>query len=278
MSERVMSEHSRWTRVHALPGGHHLDLLSARFRTHAYAPHTHEDYAIGVVTCGVERIDYRGTAHHAVPGTVAFLEPGEPHTGAATRPEGWEYQVLYPSVALIAEGRSRAPHFPTAIVHDPPLAAALSAAHRALADGTDPLEAHSRLVATLAWGIDRHGDLRPRELPAHGSVVRRISDRLLACLVDPPDLAELAAEAGLSPFHLLRVYRRATGLPPHAWLAQERVGRARRLLESGSRPAEVASAVGFADQAHLTRWFKRVVGVTPGAYRKSVQDPRWPLP
>jgi AraC-like DNA-binding protein len=74
------------------------------------------------------------------------------------------------------------------------------------------------------------------------------------------------------------VYRRATGLPPHAWLAQERVGRARRLLESGHRPAEVAVAVGFADQAHLNRWFKRVVGVTPAEYRKNVQDPRRPLP
>jgi AraC-like DNA-binding protein len=63
-------------------------------------------------------------------------------------------------------------------------------------------------------------------------------------------------------------------VPPYAWLAQHRVARARRLLDTGLRPAEVAPLVGFADQAHLTRWFRRVLGVTPAAYRNSVQDVR----
>ncbi len=55
------------------------------------------------------------------------------------------------------------------------------------------------------------------------------------------------------------------GIPPYAWLAQYRVNRARGLLDAGGRPAEVAAQVGFADQAHLTRWFRRVLGVTPAA-------------
>ena len=59
-------------------------------------------------------------------------------------------------------------------------------------------------------------------------------------------------------------------MPPYAWLAQHRVARARLLLDRGHRPAEAAALAGFADQAHLTRWFRRVVGVTPGAYAASV--------
>jgi AraC-like DNA-binding protein len=77
----------------------------------------------------------------------------------------------------------------------------------------------------------------------------------------------------LSPYHLLRVFKDATGFPPHTWLVLERICRARRLLAAGASPAHVSTAVGFADQAHLTRWFKRVTGVTPAVYRKSVQDP-----
>lgn len=61
------------------------------------------------------------------------------------------------------------------------------------------------------------------------------------------------------------------GMPPYAWLAQHRVSQARGLLEAGARPAEVAGQVGFADQAHMTRWFRRVLGVTPTAYRTSVR-------
>jgi AraC-like DNA-binding protein len=72
---------------------------------------------------------------------------------------------------------------------------------------------------------------------------------------------------------MLRVFREATGFPPHTWLVLERVCAARHLLAAGSSPAQTAGAVGFADQAHLTRWFKRVTGVTPAVYRNSVQDP-----
>jgi transcriptional regulator GlxA family with amidase domain len=87
-------------------------------------------------------------------------------------------------------------------------------------------------------------------------------------------LAALATDLGLSRYQLLRAFRTTMGVPPYAWLAQHRVARARGLLESGLRPAEVAALVGFADQAHLTRWFRRVLGVTPAAYRNSVQDGR----
>jgi AraC-like DNA-binding protein len=105
-------------------------------------------------------------------------------------------------------------------------------------------------------------------------VARAVRDRLADELLEPPTLADLAADLDLSRYQLLRAFRTTTGMPPYAWLAQYRVTRARTLLETGLRPAEVASLVGFADQAHLTRWFRRVLGVTPAAYRNSVQDVR----
>jgi AraC-like DNA-binding protein len=86
-------------------------------------------------------------------------------------------------------------------------------------------------------------------------------------LIDPPSLDELAAAANTTPFALLRAFRAVTGLPPHAYLNQVRVHRARELLDAGLRAAEVAAHTGFADQAHLTRHFKRSVGVPPRAYQ-----------
>jgi AraC-like DNA-binding protein len=71
----------------------------------------------------------------------------------------------------------------------------------------------------------------------------------------------------LSPFHLLRVFRAAVGLPPHAYQIQLRVARAKELLRAGMPIAAVAVEVGFVDQSHLTRHFKRLVGVPPGRYR-----------
>jgi AraC-like DNA-binding protein len=100
------------------------------------------------------------------------------------------------------------------------------------------------------------------------SAVRDVRDLLPERLADPPTLAELADLTGLSQFALLRAFRAATGLPPHAYLNQLRVRQARLLLDEGVLAADVAAEVGFADQAHLTRHFKRVVGVPPAAYQR----------
>ena len=104
-----------------------------------------------------------------------------------------------------------------------------------------------------------------RRAPAAVATVR---DLLRERLADPPTLAELAVLTELSQFALLRAFRAETGLPPHAYLNQVRVREARLLLDDGISAADVAAQVGFADQAHLTRHFKRVVGVPPAAYQR----------
>ena len=82
-------------------------------------------------------------------------------------------------------------------------------------------------------------------------------------------LTALAGLAGLNVFHLIRVFRASTGLPPYAYLKQIRVNRAAALLRKGHSVSRVAFLTGFADQSHLTRFFKRLVGVPPGVYQRS---------
>jgi AraC-like DNA-binding protein len=134
-----------------------------------------------------------------------------------------------------------------------------------------PLETESRLPWLLTALAHRHSTARATDdtVPGADHVARAVRDRLADELLTPPSLA---ADQGLSRYQLLRAFRTTTGVPPYAWLAQYRVTRARALLECGLRPAEVAGLVGFADQAHLTRWFRQVLGVTPAACRNSVQD------
>jgi AraC-like DNA-binding protein len=84
-------------------------------------------------------------------------------------------------------------------------------------------------------------------------------------------LQELANVANVSPFHLARVFRLAVGLPPHAYQIQLRIARARMLLAQGFEVSYVAHETGFFDQSHLTKQFKRHVGVTPGSYRKTAR-------
>ncbi|MFI2613885.1 AraC family ligand binding domain-containing protein [Streptomyces sp. NPDC018584] len=271
-------EHAHWARAPLGPGGDSLDLLTARFDRHRYAPHYHEEFTVGVCVGGTEIIDYRGGRLHVGPGSIVVLAPGEVHTGGPGATDGYAYRAMYPAPSLLTEATATPPHFPDPLVDDPRLAAALRAAHTELSAHADPLEAESRLSWLLTALARRHGGARP--LTDHASlgrgpgadhITRTVRDRLADELLAPPSLAELAAPLGLSRYQLLRAFRTSTGMPPYAWLAQHRVQRARAHLEAGLRPAEAASLVGFADQAHLTRWFRRVLGVTPAAYRDSVR-------
>ncbi|GAA0330032.1 AraC family transcriptional regulator [Actinoallomurus spadix] len=266
-------EQAQWTRARLGRGGPPVDLLTARFDRHVYAPHTHEEFAIGVCVGGVESIDYRGGRIHTGPGSIVVLAPGEMHTGGPATPiAGYAYRALYAHPALLADGIRGVPHFREPLVDDPELAEALRVAHIGLVRHPDPLEAECRLPWLLTALARRHSTARPAggTVPGAARIARTVRDRLADDLTAPPSLAGLAAELGLSRYQLLRAFRAAMGVPPYAWLAQHRVTRARVLLESGLRPAEVAALVGFADQAHLTRWFRRVLGVTPAAYRAGV--------
>jgi len=92
----------------------------------------------------------------------------------------------------------------------------------------------------------------------HGNYARELS------------LNDVAEAVHVSPFHLTRLFKQSLGISPHQYLIQVRVNAARWLLSAGSGErslAEVADAVGFADQSHLTRHFKRMTGVTPGQFR-----------
>jgi AraC family transcriptional regulator len=83
----------------------------------------------------------------------------------------------------------------------------------------------------------------------------------------------MAAVAHLSAYHFARQFKAATGLPPHQYVILRRVERARQLLQAGTdlSLAEVAACAGFSDQSQLTHHFKRLVGVTPGQFRRSAR-------
>ncbi|MFP3991786.1 AraC family transcriptional regulator [Streptomyces sp. E11-3] len=81
-------------------------------------------------------------------------------------------------------------------------------------------------------------------------------------------LREAATTLHVHSTHVIRCFKQTYGLPPHAYLTGKRIDQARRLLLDGRRPAEVATTVGFHDQAHLNRHFKRHVGTTPARYAR----------
>lgn len=257
-----------------------LDCLTATFTTHTYAPHTHDTYVVGSVGAGCEMWNTRGRTHYAGPGDVLFNLPldvhdGMPHDG------GYSYRMTYPSEAFLADlatdvssRRAAAPFFRDNVVHDPEGAALFERAHRLLEAGTDGLAAEETLTAAYGRILRLHARIPALDLGREAGPVARVRRLLEERYAEDLSLADLARVAGLSTHHLIRAFRRETGLTPHAHLVGVRVRRARDLLRLGDSPADVASAVGFADQAHLGRAFKARIGVPPGAYRRAMASSR----
>ncbi|WP_407703461.1 helix-turn-helix transcriptional regulator [Streptomyces triticirhizae] len=256
-----------------LPG---VDLLRARYVRRVFIPHTHPTFVIAGITEGVEVFRHRGSLERAGAGGLALINPDVPHTGRAGVPEGWAYGALYPAAdvvdAVAAEviGLRGSAWFAEPVVHDP-VAVRLVGQVLAAVEERQALAADSLLRIAVARLLRTAGGARPQHVvrDAGARLAARAREELLARMTDPPTLDELARALDTGPFALLRAFRTRYGMPPHAWLTDARVRRARELLDVGVRPAEAAVAVGFTDQSHLHRHFHRSVGVTPGAYQRA---------
>ena len=242
------------------------EVLHAHFTDHCYPVHVHDQWTVLLVDKGGVDYTLDRSRQQAVAGRVQVLPPHVSHDGRSAGPGGFDKRVLYVDErwlpARLTGAAVRAPS-----LTDPALTRAVSALHRTLSTGGDALEAESRLAAVserIIAHLDR-GAAAPRDAVDAG-LARRARDRLDAS--EPPLLTDLARELGTHPSHLVRVFRREYGLPPHRYVVGRRLDRARRLLLEGLPISEVAVATGFHDQSHLTRHFRALLGTTPGAFRR----------
>jgi len=243
------------------------EVLHARFTDHVYPAHTHEAWTLLLVDDGAVRYDLDRHAHGAGGAEVTLLPPGVPHDGRSQYPGGFRKRVLYLEPGTLGERRiGRAvdrPAFGDAVLRE-----RISALHGALRD--DPLEAQSRLAPVLerpGQHLDR--DVRPVPEVRDDAVAERLRELLDEAVVEGLSLDDAAAVLGRHPTHLVRAFTRRFGIPPHRYLTGRRIDLARRLLLDGLPAAEVAPAVGFTDQSHLTRHFRRMLATTPAAYARS---------
>lgn len=262
-----------------------VEFLHARYLTHSFAPHTHDGYAFGVVEAGAEAFWYRGATRVALPGQLIALNPDELHTGgSAPHAGGWTYRMIYPAAELVERAAIAAglpggtPTFREAVICDEAAALALAHFHRLVELRDGALSEASGLLDVLSLIARRHASACVTEHRSmrEDRIAARARDYLDAHFQRNVTLNELAGAAGISPFHLARVFRAALGIPPHRYLEQQRVRHAKLLIRAGVALSFVAAESGFADQSQLTRHFKRHLGVTPGAYRRAVNGDRRP--
>jgi len=262
-----------WVRHGACPPG--MERHEAYFAGFAYEPHRHDTYAIGYTVEGVQSFGYRGTEEHSLPGHVLVLHPDELHDGHAGTADGFRFRMLYLRPDLIRDALAQAgpggrpaplPFVKGAVSRDERLIRALMPALADMEAEIDPLEA-DRIIQELADALNAvSGNRQPPPSPPHQKAVDRARDFLRGNRDRTVTSEELEAETGLDRYELARQFRRLVGTSPYRYLVMRRLDAVRDAILDGGSLADAAVDAGFADQAHMTRHFKKAFGVTPGKW------------
>ncbi len=239
--------------------------------------HRHESYSLGVAVSGAHRMMCRRTTVVVGPGVIVAFNPGEYHSGLPACEKGWSYCMLHFDERLISRfesefGLRSPPAFGRTCFDDGEIALRIinfcSQAGAVRSRLEREIEAYS-LIRNVLIGSPACSTER-RNCHEHAAV-ERVSEYLRANFASPCGLYELGKIAGLHPNYLLAVFTRQTGVSPQRFLNQIRVAVAQELISSGESLSIASLSVGYCDQSHLNRNFRKLVGVTPGVFRSGLR-------
>lgn len=273
MSQEVRN-HSAFLRDPDLP---FLESRDSRIAGSPFGVHTHDTFAISVVTGGSTMLGCRGGQWLIPAGCVVFLPPGEPHA-CNPRPGGeFVYRMFYVERGWFQARCAGAtkPRGPGGLELEHPALLEDPATIRTFLDFAASQDRRAQAAEKLAlW--ERAMDALLACVPSHvltggqARAEKRAARMAARVIAERPEealsMAELAQACGVSPTHLPRIFRQTLGLTPLAYQNQLRVEQAKRLLASGTPIAQTAAQTGFADQSHLNRVFRRYAGATPRQY------------
>jgi AraC-like DNA-binding protein len=241
-----------------------VEVLHAHLTGHAYPMHAHDSWTLLLLDDGAVRYDLDRHERGAFGAQVTLLPPHVPHNGTPATPLGLRKRVFYLAPEALPAGLIGA-SVDNPTFTDPSLRRRIADLHRIIRQPGEDLEAESHLADIAERLRARLG--RP-ELPdrLERTPAYRLRDLLEAHVVAGISLAEAARTLHFHPAYLVRSFSREFGMSPHQYLISRRVDLARRLIVAGDPLWSVAAGSGFYDQPHLIRHFKRILGVSPGAF------------
>ena len=269
-----MNVSPRFWRDPALP---YVESRRACHSRACYRPHSHPSFSIGAVDHGSSVFTGAPGGPIALhPGAMVFVPPMRVHACNPERGHAWSYQMLHLDAQWVMAIRredglqpDRSAATPIRVTREPSIYASFCRLNELLFSDASVYEKEAALIEFVGYCDHPPGQqiAVPADALAYRPGLRPVLDMLRKERSDILSINELAHMAGMSRYQILRAFRAATGLTPHAWQLNQRINQAREHLQAGEDLAEIAYRLGFADQSHFQRTFKAYAGVTPGRYR-----------
>ncbi len=244
---------------------------------HSFPNHSHESiFALGIMEQGGAYCAGYGKEYGFMEqGDIALINPGQIHSGVPVTDKCITYRMLYLEIDLmnriardIFEDDSLTPEFADLIVRDKTLATLLKLLCSLMTNSQSILELDSVIFETVSTILENYGDRKRKQVEPKREhrAVKQAKEFLSENVEAKISLEEVSKAVGLSQYHFLRTFKRATGLSPHVYRTQQRLEKAKQMLKKGIPLAEIALATGFNDQSHFNNKFRQFTAATPHQY------------
>ncbi|QFU23232.1 AraC family transcriptional regulator [Shewanella eurypsychrophilus] len=257
-----------------------IELSKASFQHFEFDQHIHLDYHIGVVTQGGQKYQHKGESYHLGKGCISTLNPDEAHNGQSVEDEGYQANVMSIPISYVnqitSELNIKEQYFSSPLSWAPDLHQAFLHLHRNLISPyakQEQLQIETSLMAFTTELFERYGSVKTLNHQQHALSYQQVVDiksQFHDEMHNVFQLDDLAAATGLSKFQFLRQFKAATGMTPHAYLKRIRLEYAKKALIKGEPIIDIAQQVGFFDQSHLNKAFKKAFLITPSHFQKRV--------
>jgi AraC-like DNA-binding protein len=248
-----------------------LEIKDCLFKNQSFPKHFHDTFSIGIIKKGFERISIIEKEFLTPSNTVVIVNPFETHDNSFFDNFEWAYQCLYLNqeifvfIAQKLQISISSPLFLQNIIeNDTYLFNLIEMFNHDLVTTNEQVESLIKhLIVNYQCGSTVH-------LVAKNDLIEDCSAYLLDNLFEKINIDSVAQKFSLSPFQLIRHFKKEKGITPISYLLMHRIIKAKNLLSQTNSLVEVALETGFFDQAHFAKYFKKYVGVTPLQYKQGI--------
>ena len=240
----------------------------------SFSKHYHDTYTVGLTYDGVLKTYNSNKSFDFYKYSVRINNPNEVHEGISKH---WSHSNFYPTIELLSNlyeqifFEKKIPFFENHIINDKVLFFKLHNFFDAFFKNEDEILLETFLIDSLSYLIlhytkytKNYNDIFDNKL-----IVKKSLELINDCIDENISLDTLALNCNLSKYHFLRVFKKEIGLTPHSFIINERLNRANNLIKEGITISEASLLVGFNDQSHFTRNFKKYFGYTPTLLQKN---------